>query len=104
MVTEADAALHRQAPMPSGTEASAWAQVVAVVAEKTGYPAELLEPGQALEEDLGIDSLKRVEILSALAEVSQLRTSISLKPLRRFKKSYYIMICCQNGHLSSMRR
>ncbi len=66
VVAEADAALHRQAPMPSETEVSAWAQVAAVVAEKTGYPAELLEPSQALEEDLGIDSLKRVEILSAL--------------------------------------
>ena len=37
-----------------------------VVAEKTGYPAEMLEPTMALEADLGIDSIKRVEILAAL--------------------------------------
>src|SRR5262249_23734020 len=36
-----------------------------VVSEKTGYPAEMLEPGMALDADLGIDSIKRVEILSA---------------------------------------
>jgi acyl transferase domain-containing protein/NAD(P)-dependent dehydrogenase (short-subunit alcohol dehydrogenase family) len=37
-----------------------------VVAEATGYPAEMLEPHMALEADLGIDSIKRVEIFSAL--------------------------------------
>ncbi len=39
-----------------------------VVSEKTGYPREMLEPGMALDADLGIDSIKRVEILSALQE------------------------------------
>ncbi|MBN1866329.1 acyltransferase domain-containing protein, partial [Candidatus Sumerlaeota bacterium] len=37
-----------------------------VIAEKTGYPAEMLEPHMTLDSDLGIDSIKRVEILSAL--------------------------------------
>jgi acyl transferase domain-containing protein len=39
-----------------------------VVAEKTGYPAEMLEMDQQLDTDLGIDSIKRVEILSAIQE------------------------------------
>jgi acyl transferase domain-containing protein/acyl carrier protein len=39
-----------------------------VIAEKTGYPVDMLEPGMALDADLGIDSIKRVEILSALQE------------------------------------
>jgi acyl carrier protein len=39
-----------------------------VVAEKTGYPAEMLEPGMDMEADLGIDSIKRVEILGAMEE------------------------------------
>ncbi|MBV8676883.1 MAG: acyltransferase domain-containing protein, partial [Planctomycetaceae bacterium] len=39
-----------------------------VEAEKTGYPEEMLEPGMQLDADLGIDSIKRVEILSALQE------------------------------------
>jgi acyl transferase domain-containing protein/NAD(P)-dependent dehydrogenase (short-subunit alcohol dehydrogenase family) len=39
-----------------------------VVAEKTGYPAEMLALGMELDADLGIDSIKRVEIFSALQE------------------------------------
>jgi acyl transferase domain-containing protein len=39
-----------------------------VIAEKTGYPAEMLELDMAMDADLGIDSIKRVEILSALQE------------------------------------
>ena len=42
--------------------------LLAVVAEKTGYPAEMLDLGMSLDADLGIDSIKRVEILSALQE------------------------------------
>ena len=39
-----------------------------VIAEKTGYPAEMLDLDMAMDADLGIDSIKRVEILSALQE------------------------------------
>jgi acyl carrier protein/NAD(P)-dependent dehydrogenase (short-subunit alcohol dehydrogenase family) len=44
------------------------AVLLSVVAEKTGYPVEMLELEMALDTDLGIDSIKRVEILSALQE------------------------------------
>ncbi|HTX80290.1 MAG TPA: beta-ketoacyl synthase N-terminal-like domain-containing protein, partial [Longilinea sp.] len=37
-----------------------------VVSEKTGYPVEMLELDMELEADLGIDSIKRVEILGAM--------------------------------------
>ncbi|MCL4561263.1 MAG: phosphopantetheine-binding protein [Chloroflexi bacterium] len=37
-----------------------------IVGEKTGYPVEMLEPGMDMEADLGIDSIKRVEILGAM--------------------------------------
>lgn len=39
-----------------------------VVSERTGYPVEMLEPGMDMEADLGIDSIKRVEILGAMQE------------------------------------
>ena len=39
--------------------------VLEVVSEKTGYPAEVLDLDMQLDADLGIDSIKRVEILSA---------------------------------------
>jgi acyl transferase domain-containing protein/NAD(P)-dependent dehydrogenase (short-subunit alcohol dehydrogenase family) len=44
------------------------AVLLAVVSEKTGYPPESLNPDMDLESDLGIDSIKRVEILSAIGE------------------------------------
>src|SRR5262249_38146861 len=44
------------------------AVVIDVVAEKTGYPQDVLELDMQLDADLGIDSIKRVEILSALQE------------------------------------
>ena len=44
------------------------AQVLSVISEKTGYPAESLDASMNLEEDLGIDSIKRVEIISELQE------------------------------------
>ena len=37
-----------------------------VVSEKTGYPAEMLALDTDMEADLGIDSIKRVEILGAM--------------------------------------
>lgn len=39
-----------------------------VVSDKTGYPQETLELGMSMEADLGIDSIKRVEILGAMQE------------------------------------
>ena len=44
------------------------AVLLSIVADKTGYPAEMLELDMSLDADLGIDSIKRVEILSALQE------------------------------------
>ncbi|WP_051021883.1 type I polyketide synthase [Thioflavicoccus mobilis] len=43
-------------------------ELLKLVSEKTGYPQEMLGLDQDLEADLSIDSIKRVEILGALAE------------------------------------
>jgi len=40
-----------------------------LVSDRTGYPPEMLELDLDLEADLGIDSIKRVEILGELAEL-----------------------------------
>jgi Cu/Ag efflux protein CusF len=40
------------------------AALLALVSERTGYPVEMLEPNLDLEADLGIDSIKRIEILN----------------------------------------
>ena len=44
------------------------ARLLAIVRERTGYPAEILRLDLDLEADLGIDSIKRVEILGSLRE------------------------------------
>jgi len=57
-----------QSPAPGHQTADIAATLLAVVSEKTGYPVEMLEMDMGMESDLGIDSIKRVEILSALQE------------------------------------
>ncbi|MGW4767313.1 SDR family NAD(P)-dependent oxidoreductase [Nocardia sp. NPDC004278] len=42
--------------------------LLSIVAEKTGYPADMLDVSMDVEADLGIDSIKRVEIMGALQE------------------------------------
>ena len=42
--------------------------MLAVVADKTGYPVKMLELGMDMEADLGIDSIKRVEILGTVQD------------------------------------
>ena len=44
--------------------------MMAIVSEKTGYPQEMLELSMDMESDLGIDSIKRVEILGSVQAVS----------------------------------
>ncbi|MDR2456295.1 MAG: phosphopantetheine-binding protein, partial [Deltaproteobacteria bacterium] len=55
-------------PGPGGYSQGAWETLTAVVAQETGYPPESLHPELELDNDLGLDSIKRVELLSALSE------------------------------------
>ena len=57
-----------QAKAVSASSSSHLKTIMAIVAEKTGYPIEMLTPEMALESDLGIDSIKRVEIFADLQE------------------------------------
>ncbi|MEM7714665.1 MAG: beta-ketoacyl synthase N-terminal-like domain-containing protein, partial [Cyanobacteria bacterium P01_A01_bin.68] len=65
-------------PEPSSSELSVSSSVdlsdldtnlLAITSEKTGYPVEMLEMDMDMEADLGIDSIKRVEIMGALQEM-----------------------------------
>jgi malonyl CoA-acyl carrier protein transacylase/NADP-dependent 3-hydroxy acid dehydrogenase YdfG len=47
------------------------AQLLDWISKRTGYPKEMLALDQDLEADLGIDSIKRVEILGNLAEAME---------------------------------
>ncbi|PSS73001.1 type I polyketide synthase [Shewanella algae] len=67
-----NASVQPEAIQPSPAQSNAASDVTAlmlqVVAEKTGYPAEMLELGMDMEADLGIDSIKRVEILGTVQD------------------------------------
>ena len=56
------------APVAVNSGIDAASALLAVVSEKTGYPVEMLDLDMGLDADLGIDSIKRVEILSAIQE------------------------------------
>ena len=43
--------------------------LVDMISEKTGYPPEVLDPDANLEAELGIDSIKRVEVVAAFRKV-----------------------------------
>ena len=54
---------------PTRLTRDALAQVVlGIVADRTGYPTDMLDPDLDLEADLSIDSIKRIEIIGELAE------------------------------------
>ena len=65
-----------QPPSPSGGRvgdegkgldpAAVTVQIVAMVAEKTGYPAEMLDLDLDLEADLGIDTVKQAELFASV--------------------------------------
>ncbi|MCW5852349.1 MAG: acyltransferase domain-containing protein, partial [Anaerolineae bacterium] len=56
------------APAPTATpgQDAVTAKVLEVVAEKTGYPQEMLDPDLDLEADLGIDTVKQAETFAAI--------------------------------------
>src|SRR5690606_37379726 len=52
-----------------GADVSALSEaMLRIVGDKTGYPVEMLELSMDMEADLGIDSIKRVEILGAMRD------------------------------------
>lgn len=44
-------------------------ELLEIVSQRTGYPPEMLDPELDLEADLGIDSIKRVEILNSFRKI-----------------------------------
>merc|ERR1712086_936973 len=62
--------------------------VLAVLAAKTGYEPDMIEMDMALETELGVDSIKRVEILSDVqkelnVEAQDVAARLAQRPRRR---------------------
>ncbi|WP_404953910.1 SDR family NAD(P)-dependent oxidoreductase [Streptomyces sp. 147326] len=57
-----------EAATPARSPEAVMEVVLEIVHTRTGYPLDMLDPGLDLEADLSIDSIKRVEIIGALAD------------------------------------
>jgi NADP-dependent 3-hydroxy acid dehydrogenase YdfG/acyl carrier protein len=64
-------------PAPAGDDVPA--RVLAVVAEQTGYPPDLLAMDLDLEADLGIDTVKQAEVFAAIRETYGIERDDTLK-------------------------
>jgi acyl transferase domain-containing protein/NAD(P)H-dependent flavin oxidoreductase YrpB (nitropropane dioxygenase family) len=54
---------------PQAAAVDTLTQLLSIVSDRTGYPQEMLAPDANIEADLGIDSIKRMEILTAFAQL-----------------------------------
>ena len=80
-----------QAPAVVAAPTSVLQSVLEIIAERTGYPIDMIEPDLDLEADLSVDSIKRTEIAGELAirlgitadleQLSQARTAAAITAL-----------------------
>ena len=77
-VTESPVAQPTAAPAVSAApakkldEATVTEEIVSLIAEKTGYPKDMLELDLDMEADLGIDTVKQAELFAAMREMYNL--------------------------------
>lgn len=62
------AAAPAQAAAITVTRASMTEMILAIIEDKTGYPKDMVGLDQNLEADLGIDSIKRIEVVGAMLQ------------------------------------
>jgi acyl carrier protein/NADP-dependent 3-hydroxy acid dehydrogenase YdfG len=82
--TPEPAAAPAAAPAPAAVSAApaageVEARVLALVAEQTGYPEDLLDMDLDLEADLGIDTVKQAEVFAAIRETYGIERDDALK-------------------------
>jgi acyl transferase domain-containing protein/NAD(P)-dependent dehydrogenase (short-subunit alcohol dehydrogenase family)/acyl carrier protein len=74
------------------------ARLLDIVCKRTGYPAEMLGLDMDLEGDLGIDSIKRVEILGMLADTNGGQTlNVAMEKLTNIKTLRGILDCLESA-------
>ena len=79
-----DSTPHSSSPAPTAASRNEVVErVLAIVAEKTGYPPDMLEMDLDLEADLGVDTVKQAEVFAAVREAYGIARQESLK-LRDF--------------------
>lgn len=56
--------------------------LLGIIEEKTGYPRDMVGLDQGLEADLGIDSIKRIEVVGAMLQALPEQMREALTPNR----------------------
>ena len=97
----AAAAAGRAGPAPEPAPAAAGGdveqRVLAIVAEQTGYPPDLLDLDLDLEADLGIDTVKQAEVFATIREAYGIERDDSLK-LRDYPTLNHVVGVRQRAH------
>ena len=82
-VAEPEPAVAEPEPTAATADLDVEAEVLAVVAAKTGYPADMLDLDLDLEADLGIDTVKQAEVFALIRERFDIeRDDIAVDPQR----------------------
>jgi acyl transferase domain-containing protein/NAD(P)-dependent dehydrogenase (short-subunit alcohol dehydrogenase family)/acyl carrier protein len=68
VVTQSQADLDALSQLKQITPESLSKELIKIIGEKTGYPEDMIGVDMDLEADLGIDSIKRIEIIGAMFE------------------------------------
>ncbi|WP_017317837.1 type I polyketide synthase [Mastigocladopsis repens] len=70
--------------------------LLAIISDKTGYPVEMLDMNMDMEADLGIDSIKRVEILGTMQEMYPDLPKPNVEELGELRTIGQIVECLQS--------
>ncbi len=105
VVTETVAVRTETAPTDSSTTTSdvsvnvadLGTKLLAIISDKTGYPVEMLDMSMDMEADLGIDSIKRVEILGAMQEMYPDLPKPNVEELGELRTIGQIVQCLQSN-------
>ena len=62
-----------------------------VIAERTGYPTDMIEMRADLEADLGIDSIKRIEILGSFQKITNLPRTEDMEAVAKLRTTEEII-------------
>ncbi len=76
------------APPPDAGHDEVMSRILALVSDKTGYPADMLDPELDLEADLGIDTVKQAEVFAAIRQAYDIprRDDLKLRDYNTLRK------------------
>jgi acyl transferase domain-containing protein/NAD(P)-dependent dehydrogenase (short-subunit alcohol dehydrogenase family) len=84
------------APATAATDDSITQKVLDIVADKSGYPKDMLDLGLDLEADLGIDTVKQAEMFAAVRTAYNIPRDENLK-LREFPTLAHVIKFARDG-------